>query len=146
MYLRSSRILVTNGNGLKFPSWNSPHFHRERRQFGHTPLENWDLSGRLCQEIWRCTVVCRPGVKKFARSVYFASSNLYLNIEGCAVCLMYLWRIWSIHVYCSWKKVSNLNPNGCEIVRASVTPDIVIVVHCHVLYCSGSSTHSRTVV
>ena len=28
-------------------------------------------------------------------------------------------------VYCSWKIFSDLNQNGCEIVRATVTPDIV---------------------
>ena len=28
-------------------------------------------------------------------------------------------------VYCSWKKFSDLNQNGCEIVRATVAPEIV---------------------
>ena len=27
-------------------------------------------------------------------------------------------------VYCSWKKISNLNQNGCEIVQATVTPEL----------------------
>ena len=30
-------------------------------------------------------------------------------------------------VYCSWKKNSDLNQNGCEIVRATVTTEIT----CH---------------
>ena len=29
-------------------------------------------------------------------------------------------------VYCSWKKISDLNQNGCEIVRATVTPECCI--------------------
>ena len=31
-------------------------------------------------------------------------------------------------VYCSWKSFSDLNQNGCEIVRATVTPELVYVL------------------
>ena len=30
-------------------------------------------------------------------------------------------------VYCTWKKISDINRNGCEIVRATVTPEDVRV-------------------
>ena len=69
------------------------------RRFGHNLFKKWDLSGRLSQEIWRCTVARRSGVIKNSLSqfILLRLSNLYLNFEGCTVCLMYLWRIWSIH-------------------------------------------------
>ena len=68
------------------------------RRFGHNLLKKWDLSGRLSQEIWRCTVARRSGVIKnsLGQFILLRLSNLYLNFEGCTVCLKYLWRIWRI--------------------------------------------------
>ena len=40
-------------------------------------------------------------------------------------------------VYCSWKKNSDLNQNGCEIVRATVTPEccIDLETNCRLAWC-----------
>ena len=74
------------------------------RRFGHNLLKKWDLSGRLSQEIWRCTVARRSGVIKNSLSQFLLLrlSNLYLNFEGCTVCLMYLWRFFVFTILCTF--------------------------------------------
>ena len=72
------------------------------RQFGPTPLENWDWPRRLCQEIWKCTVSRRTGVGIIiiwpGQFISLRLSNLHRNhFEGCTVCLIHLGRIWSFH-------------------------------------------------
>ena len=78
----------------------------------------------------------RPGVrKKLGQFSLLPLSNLYLTFEGCTVCrnaplkdLKYS-RLYvrSVYCTCSWKIFSDLNQNGCEIVRATVTPDFSCV-------------------
>ena len=43
-------------------------------------------------------------------------------------------------VYCSWEKFSDLNQNGCEIVRTTMTPERGTIVLVVPEYCETSCT------
>ena len=47
-------------------------------------------------------------------------------------------------VYCSWKFFSDLNQNGCEIVRATVTPDITRSRDESIVYVSSGFARNHT--
>ena len=72
------------------------------RRFGHTPF--WELKIESCLGVWvrksegarlRADVAFKKN--SLGQFILLRLSNLYLNFECCTVCLMYLWRIWSIH-------------------------------------------------